>query len=54
MQNVTEANRLNLHIHHIDAAVYEKISEAANYIKAIKLLSNKHLEPLLQFMHVIL
>ena len=54
MQNVTEANKLNLRINHIDAAVYEIISEAANYIKAIKLLLNKYLEPLAQFVHVIL
>ena len=39
MPDVTEANKLSLLINHIDAAVYELISEAASYGEAIQILT---------------
>ena len=38
IENETEANKLNLLINHIDAAVYEYIFEAGTYDEAIQIL----------------
>ena len=46
MQDETEENKLNLLINHIDAAVYEQISEAAIYNEAIDFLSNTYAKTL--------
>ena len=35
MQNLTESDKLNLLVNHIDAAVYEIISEAASFEDAV-------------------
>ena len=42
MQNLTEADKLNLLVNHIDAAVYEIISEAASFEDAVELLSHTY------------
>ena len=42
MPDVTEANKLSLLINHIDAAVYELISEAASYEEAIQILTTTY------------
>ena len=40
IENVTEANKLNLLINHIDTAVCEYIFEAGTYNEAIQILSD--------------
>ena len=40
MQDLTEADKLNLLVNHIDAAVYEIISEASTYREAVEILAN--------------
>ena len=40
MQDVNDANKLNLLINHIDAAVYELIAEATTYNEALAILTN--------------
>ena len=40
MQDVNDANKLNLLINHIDAAVYEFIAEATTYNEALAILTN--------------
>ena len=42
MQNLTEADKLNLLVNHIDAAVYEIISKAASFEDAVELLSHTY------------
>ena len=41
IENVTEANKLNLLINQIDAAVYECISEAGTYNEAIQICQTR-------------
>ena len=54
MQNLTEANKLNLLVNHIDAVVYENISEAASFEDAVELLSHNTLRPQVIFLHAML
>ena len=42
MENVSEANKFNLLVNYIDAAVYELIAEATSYENAITILSNTY------------
>ena len=42
MENVSEANKFNLLVNNIDAAVYELIAEATRYKNAITILSNTY------------
>ena len=42
MQNLTEAGKLNLLVNHIDAAVYEIISEVASFEDTVELLSHAY------------
>ena len=44
MQDVSKENKLNLLINHIDALVYELISEVANYTEVMEFISNMYVK----------